>query len=189
MNFNVKKILSLPFIVLMGAIGFLLGVMMISLWQNNLFFQEQVLSSDFIYEINNLYVDKRALFFLCLKKRLCAFFIMLLLSTTIWNVAFVLLFFVFQGFAIGSIVEILMIRYGWQGFAIYFLMVFPQCLCYLWGYFMLGQWCLNKEKNRNQRGMEPVGLGRVLVAFCINLLGIFIESVFSLKIFSFIFRI
>lgn len=189
MNFNVKKILSLPFIVLMGAIGFLLGVMMISLWQNNLFFQEQVLSSDFIYEINNLYVDKRALFFLCLKKRLCAFFIMLLLSTTIWNVAFVLLFFAFQGFAIGSIVEVLVIRYGWQGFGMYFLMVFPQCLCYLCGYFILGHWCLNKGKNRNQRDLDKIGMGRVLVAFCINLLGIFIESAFSLKLFSVIFNV
>ena len=189
MSFNVKKSLSIPFIVFVSMIGFMLGIMMISLWQDNLFFQEQILNADFIGEINNIYVDKRALFFLCLKKRLCAFFIMLLLSTSVWNITFVLSFFVFQGFAVGSIVEILIIRYGWQGLVLYFSMVFPQCICYLLGYFILGYWCLYREKERKQSDLDKVSMGKVLVAFSLNLLGIYIESVFSLKIFSLFFDV
>ena len=189
MNFNVNKILSMPFLVFVGMIGFLLGIMMISLWQDNIFFQEQVLNADFIFEINNLYVDKRALFFLCLRKRLSAFFIMLLLSTSAWNVAIVLSFFVFQGFAVGSIVEVLIIQYGCQGIMLYFSTVFPQCICYSCGYFMLGYWCLNRGNHRSQMDLNKMGFRKVFIAFVVNLLGIYLESVFSLKIFSIFFNV
>lgn len=184
MRVGKQKIKALPCIVFVCIISFLFGTGMISLWQENLFFQKNILNVDFFREISNMYIDKRALFFLCLKERLGAFFIMLLMSSTIWNIAFVLFYFMLHGFAIGCVVEILIIRYGWNGVAIYLFTVLPQCILYVIGYLILGCWCLNREKAESKDNLAERKLGMIFVAFIINLLGIYIESVFSLKIFS-----
>ena len=189
MRVGKRKIQALPCIVFVCIISFLFGTGMISLWQENLFFQKNILNADFFREISNMYIDKRALFFLCLKERLGAFFIMLLMSSTIWNIAFVFSYFMLHGFAIGCVVEILIIRYGWKGVTIYLSAVLPQCILYAIGYLILGCWCMNREKTETKEKLVERKLVSIFIAFVINLLGIYIESVFSLKIFSMILNV
>lgn len=189
MRVGKRKIQALPCIVFVCIISFLFGTGMISLWQENLFFQKNILNVDFFREISNVYIDKRALFFLCLKERLGAFFIMLLMSSTIWNIAFVFSYFMLHGFAIGCVVEILIIRYGWKGVTIYLSAVLPQCILYAIGYLILGCWCMNREKTETKEKLVERKLVSIFIAFVINLLGIYIESVFSLKIFSMILNV
>ena len=189
MRVGKRKIQALPCIVFVCIISFLFGTGLISLWQENLFFQKNILNVDFFREISNVYIDKRALFFLCLKERLGAFFIMLLMSSTIWNIAFVFSYFMLHGFAIGCVVEILIIRYGWKGVTIYLSAVLPQCILYAIGYLILGCWCMNREKTETKEKLVERKLVSIFIAFVINLLGIYIESVFSLKIFSMILNV
>ena len=189
MRVGKRKIQALPCIIFVCIISFLFGTGMISLWQENLFFQKNILNVDFLREISNVYIDKRALFFLCLKERLGAFFIMLLMSSTIWNIAFVFSYFMLHGFAIGCVVEILIIRYGWKGVTIYLSAVLPQCILYAIGYLILGCWCMNREKTETKEKLVERKLVSIFIAFVINLLGIYIESVFSLKIFSMILNV
>lgn len=175
-----RKLSPFTCISFISIFGFMLGTVMVSLWQDNLFFQNCILDSDFIHEIGNLYVDKRALFFLCLEKRLRAFFVMILMSSSVWNWGTVLFFFFFHGFAVGSMVELMIIRYGWQGIMLYFSAIFPQSIFYILGYLILGCWCLRRGK----RTFADMNWGLVLCALFINLIGIYMESEFSVKIFS-----
>ena len=179
MKIGNKKIPSLPCISVICTVGFLLGIVMLSLWQDNLFFQNEILNIDFINEMNHVYVDKRALFFLCMRKRLRAFFVLTIMSVSVWNLSIVLSFFAFQGFAVGAIMELLVIRYGGKGFIVYLASVFPHGILYLWGYFILGCWCLNAKT----READDKKKGVLLASFMIILGGIYLESMFSLKIF------
>ena len=146
MKIRDKKIPSLLCIIIVCIVGFLLGVLTVSLWQDNLFFKKEILNIDFIHEIHNVYIDKRALFFLCLRKRLRAFFVLIVMSVSTWNIIFVLSFFAFQGWAVGAIFEVWIIRYGWKGLVIYLATIVPPGILYMWGYFMLGCWCLNVKE-------------------------------------------
>ena len=184
MEVEKKKLSPFTCILFVGILGFLVGTAMVSLWQENLFFKDNILDSDFIYEIGNLYVDKRALFFLCLKKRLRAFFILILMSSSVWNWGVVLFFFSFHGFAVGSMMELLIIRYGWQGVMLYFSAIFPQSIFYIIGYLILGCWCLNMGMGSTKRCFADMNWGIVLCSLVINLVGIYVESEFSVKIFS-----
>ena len=94
-----------------------------------------------------------------------------------------------HGFAIGCVVEILIIRYGWKGVTIYLSAVLPQCILYAIGYLILGCWCMNREKTETKEKLVERKLVSIFIAFVINLLGIYIESVFSLKIFSMILNV
>ena len=189
MEVEKKKLSPFTYISFISILGFLLGSAMVSLWQDNLLFQKNVLTPDFIYEISNLYVDKRALFFLCLKKRLRAFFVLILVSSSMWKWGIVLCFFGFHGFAVGSMVELLIIRYGWQGIILYFSATFPQNVFYVLGYSILGCWCLGGGKRSTKRIFADRKLGIVFCALVINLIGIYVESEFSVKIFSMIFDV
>lgn len=189
MKAGIRKIPSLPCIVFLCIFGFLTGVCLISLWEENIYFRENILDIDFIHEMNNVYVDKRALFFLCMEKRLRAFFILIVMSASMWNGVIVFSFFAFSGFAAGSIIELLVIRYGWEGVTLYFSAVFPHGILYLLGYLLIGCWCLNREKERIQNAVSDKKLGILFMAFLIILLGIYLESTFSVKIFSIIFDV
>ena len=189
MRVGKQKIPALPCIIFVFIISFLFGIGMISLCQENIFFQNNVLNVDFLREINNVYIDKRALFFLCLKERLGAFFIMMLMSSTIWNTIFVFSYLMLHGLATGCVVEVLIIRYGWSGVTIYLSAVLPYYILYAIGYLILGCWCLNREKIETKENIGERKLTTVFIAFFIILLGIYIESVFSLKIFSVILNV
>ena len=189
MRVGKQKIPSLPCIIFVCMFSFILGTTMVSIWQENIFFQKNIFNVEFLREISNVYIDKRALFFLCLKERLGAFFIMFLVSSTIWNIVFVFSYFMLHGFAIGCVVEVLIIRYGWNGVIIYLSAVLPQFILYTIGYLILGCWCLNREKTETKDNLSERKLGMIFIAFFINLLGIYIESAFSLKIFSVILNV
>ena len=189
MRVGKQKIPSLPCIIFVCMFSFILGTTMVSIWQENIFFQKNIFNVEFLREISNVYIDKRALFFLCLKERLGAFFIMFLVSSTIWNIVFVFSYFMLHGFAIGCVVEVLIIRYGWSGVTIYLSAVLPYYILYAIGYLILGCWCLNREKTETKDNLSERKLGMIFIAFFINLLGIYIESAFSLKIFSVILNV
>ena len=67
---------------------------------------------------------------------------------------------------------------------IYFSSVFPQCMFYIWGYLLIGCWCLNRDKSGTQMTFAQKRLEIIFIAFVVIILGIYVESAFSLKIFS-----
>ena len=180
-------------IVIISMIGFVAGVLTIAFWQENWLITDGILKQEFIYKIEDLMIDKRALFFLCLEKRLSAFFLLFLLAFSSVNVLNNMLFFFLQGLCMGSIMELFTIRYGIQGIGMYASLAFPQGIFYFIGYLFLGCWCLKMEKTINGEPNDKKGKvqklrnkGHLLLSFIFVFIGIMLESYvnsYFLKIF------
>lgn len=179
-------------IVFVVFVGFVAGVLSIALWKENWLISEGILNREFISDIITLKIDKRALFFLCLGKRMRAFFLLFLLSFSSVNLGVNFAFFLLNAFYAGSVVEILTIRYGMQGIAMYFTMVCPQGLCYILGFLILGCWCLKRERIKRsprERKIQKIrkieNKKEVVVSWLLILVGIIIESYINPTIFFF----
>ena len=188
------RISPLFIISMISVCGFFTGVFTIALWQENWIITEGILNQDFIAKMEELIIDKRALFFLCLEKRLCAFFLLFLLAFSTVNVLTNVWFFFLHGLYVGSILELLTIRYGMQGTLMYLAFVFPQGIFYVIGYLMLGCWCLSVGKNRNGAQKKKIDTvyqftykGRLLIALIFVFIGIVSESYVNLEILTRIF--
>lgn len=186
---EIPPIILITFVVF---VGFIAGVLSIALWKENWLISEGILNSEFISDITELKIDKRALFFLCLGKRMRAFFLLFLLSFSSVNSWVNFAFFLLSGFFAGSVVEILTIRYGMQGIAMYFTMIFPQGLCYILGFLILGCWCLKREsierslRERKIQKIRKIENKKAIIISCVLILvGIIIESYINPKIFFF----
>ena len=186
---GIPPVLLISFLCILGFVS---GVLTIALWQENWLVSGGVLNQDFIYEFERLKIDKRAVFFLCLGRRVRAFFLLFLLAFSSVNFFVTISFFLLSSFYVGSIMELFAIRYGIQGIAMYFTTIFPQGVFYCFGFFVLGLWCLNQEGragNLKKQKMEKVRKIRnkkaVFVSFMLILLGIVMESCINPKIFFF----
>lgn len=191
---NTSKIPSVIYVLFIGGLGFVTGVLTIGLKQGNWLVSGNVLEQDFICRINELCIDKRALFFLCLGKRLRAFFILFLLAFSSVNVFSNVLFFFLHGLYIGSLVELFAVRYGWQGIVMYLSLVAPQGIFYVPGFVILGCWCWNLEKittavmgRKKEKVKKVSGILRVAVAFILILLGCIVECCISIDLYSLFF--
>lgn len=187
-----NKIPSIIWIIALSVLGFVIGTLTIALRQENWLIHEGILNQEFICNIESISIDKRALFFLCLGRRIRAFFLLLLLSFSSVNIFMNCVFFLINGFYTGSILELFAIRYGMQGIGMYFTMVFPQGICYALGFGILGCWCLNQEKiqgnvqNKKIGKLKNIRSGKVLImSFFMILIGIILESYINPKIFFF----
>lgn len=185
-----NRISPILFIIFIGVIGFITGVMTIALWQENWLISNGVLEQEFVYKIEDLNIDKRALFFLCFGKRLRAFFILFLLAFSSINVFANIIFFLLSGLYIGSIMEVFTIRYGMQGIFMYLSFTLPQGIFYILGFLSLGCWCLNLEKTQGttvDRKMEKLrkinDKRRLVCSLVLILTGILLESYVNTKIF------
>lgn len=166
---------------------------MIVLWQENWLITDGILNLDYIYKIEELIIDKRALFFLCLEKRLRAFFLLFLLAFSSVNIFVNILFFFLHGLYIGSVMELLTVRYGIQGIGVYASLVLPQGIFYIVGFLVLGCWCWNMEKSpdgeqrkKKDKVQQFADKGRLFTAFICVCIGIILESyvnIYFLKIF------
>lgn len=175
-----------PFIciITISVLGFITGVICIALWQENWLLKENVLNMEAIHDMQHIYMDKRALFFLCLGKRLRAFFVLVFMSFTSMNFCSVLFYYCFRGFAVGSVVELLLIQYGMQGGLLYLSCVLPQAVLYVPGYMCVGCWCLQQKANAKRQGIS-----RLMIAFILILLGIIMESFWEQKFFFMFFGV
>ena len=191
---KVYKIPSVILVLLISGFGFVTGVLTVGLGQENWLVSEKILEQDFICRINEICIDKRALFFLCLGRRLRAFFLLFLLAFSSVNVFSNVLFFFLHGLYVGSVMELFTVRYGWQGIMMYLSLVLPQGIFYVLGFVILGCWCWNLEKititvvNRKAEKVKKVrGITRVVIAFLLIFLGCAAESYISLEIFYLFF--
>lgn len=192
---NIKDMVSpLFFILIITGLGFITGVISITFGQENWLITEGILNQNFIYKMEEIIINKRALFFLCMEKRLGAFFLLFLLAFSSVNAWVTLSFFFFYGLCGGSIVELLVIQYGIQGILMYVLLVLPQGIFYGGGYLSLGCWCLKTEKSMNGEVRKKetkikhfANKGQVIMAFVMVLIGVILESYVNLKIFKIFF--
>jgi len=79
--------------------------------------------------------------------------------------------------------ELLVIRYGMQGFGMYASFVLPHGIFYFIGYLSLGCWCLKMERgaggerNDKKEKIQQCGnKGQLLVSFICVFIGIMLES-------------
>lgn len=175
------------YILFLFIVGFLTGVITMCLMEDNWLMQANMLDQNFIAKINYIEIDKRALLFLCMGKRLRAFFLICLLSFSVVNVFSTSFFFVSSGIYIGSIMEILAIRYGVKGLLFYLAMTMPQGIFYVAGFAMLGVWCLKVEKIIENTGAKKQirvnEKGQLFLSFGAIILGILLESYVNPEIF------
>lgn len=188
------KISPLFFILMTTGLGFVFGVISIAFWKGNWLISDGILNQDFIYKIEEINVNKRALFFLCLEKRLGAFFLLFLLAFSSVNVWANIFFFFLNGLYMGSIIELMSMRYGIQGILMYMSLVLPHGFFYTVGYLKLGCWCLKIEKSiyEELRKKEAKvryfkNKGSLIAALAWVLLGVVLESYVNLKIFKIFF--
>lgn len=181
-------------ILIISILGFVLGVLSIALCQENWLITDGILNQDYIYKIEKLTIDKRALFFLCMEKRLRAFFLLFLLAFSTVNIFANVLFFFLSSLYVGSVIELLTIQYGMQGIWMYLVLVLPQGIFYVLGYLTLGCWCLNMEKSgdgKTQKKKDKVqnfkGKGKLITAFVFVFIGIMLESYVNSEIFKIFF--
>lgn len=192
MNRLRNRISPIMGILFFSMLGFVIGILTIALQPENWLIKEEILNPEFIYDMENINVDKRALFFLCLGRRIRAFFLLLLLSFSSVNIFVNCIFFLISGFYVGSILEVLAIRYGMQGIGMYFTMIFPQGIFYILGFWVLGCWCLNQEKiqsniqNKKVEKLKNIKNRKALfISFFLIVTGIIIESYVNPKIIFF----
>lgn len=186
------KIPSLILIAVISIVGFMFGVFTIALWQENWLVNQGILNREFIYQINNLKIDKRALFFLCFGKRLRAFFVLFLLTFSSVNRFSNLVFFGLNGFYVGSIMELFTVRYGMQGIIMYLSLVLPHGIFYVIGFVILGCWCLNMEKGgysgvykRKEKVKSIKKKGALIISLIMILFGAILESYVNNNFFLF----
>ena len=180
-------------ILIICILGFITGIFTIVLWQENWLITDGILNQEFMYKIEDVIIDKRALFFLCLEKRLGAFFLLFLLTFSTINIWINVGIFFLKGLYIGSVIELMTIRYGMKGIFMYMSFVFPQGIFYLMGYVILGCWCIKQEKtidgeqrSKKDKIQKVRDTGQLLAALIWVLVGVILESyvnIYFLKIF------
>ena len=184
-----NKVPPILLITFISMLGYIAGVVTIALWQENWLIDEGILNQDFIYKIEDLNVDKRALFFLCMGKRLRAFFLLLLLAFSSVNVFSNIMYLFFSGLYIGSIMELFIIRYGMRGLLFYLSFALPHGIFYIIGFLILGCWCLGQERIGEERRRKKdkirkiVDKGRLSISFIFIIVGIILECYVNSKIF------
>lgn len=194
MNKFKGRISPILLLLIISILGFISGVLTIALWQENWLITDGILNQEYIYKIEELTIDKRALFFLCMGKRLRAFFLLFFLAFSTVNVFANVLFFFLSSLYVGSVIELLTIHYGMQGILMYLTLVLPQGLFYVLGYLTLGCWCLNMEKSGDEKTLKKKDKvqkfkdkGRLITAFLFVFIGIILESYVNLEIFKIFF--
>lgn len=179
-----RKIISpLGYILLISFLGFVSGVLYVSLKDGNILLDDGILNEEVVFKLQNVEMDKRAFLILCLGNRLRDFLLLLLLAYSSINIIFNTLFFGVQGFFVGSVMEVLAIRFGVQGLFIYVGLIFPHGIFYVLGYICLGCWCLRMEMNQEngiRRKVEKIRKGiaykKIMIAFVSVIIGILLET-------------
>ena len=171
-------------------LGFVAGVLMVAFGSENFLISDGILNDEFMLKMQNIYVDKRNFFFMCLGERLRTFFLMFLLAYSSVNIFYCNLFFGLQGFFIGSVMELLAVRYGGKGIFIYLEMIFPQGILYALGFLCLGCWCLHLEENSEigvRKKMVKIQSGaskkKPWIALALILTGVILESYVNVELF------
>lgn len=179
-KYKISPSLVLIFFIVMG---FVAGVVYVAFCQDNRLLENEFLEQNFLIQVKEMTLDNRALFFLCLRKRLRFFLLLFLLAFSTVNILANGIFFLLQGFYIGAVMEIFLVRYGWQGLWVYLLLILPQGIFYGLGFFCLGCWCFRMEQGVGVSIHKKIGkLERIrdkkklFAAFCMVFVGILLES-------------
>ena len=174
----INKIPPILLLLVLSVSGFFVGIFTIALWQENFLISENVLGQEFMYQAADLNIDKRALFFLCFGRRLRAFFLLFLLAFSSVNFFSNILFFFLNGVYVGSVMELLTIRYGIQGSLMYLLFILPHGIFYATGFLSLGCWCLKLDMVQSgiqdkKVGKMKAGLNKRIIVYAFFLVLIF----------------
>ena len=97
MNKIKDRISPLFLILIVSGLGFVFGIFCIAFKRENWLIADGILNQDFICKMERIVINKRALFFLCLEKRLGAFFMLFLLAFSSVNIWANVFFFFLNG--------------------------------------------------------------------------------------------
>lgn len=189
MNKLTNKIPPILFIIILSILGYIVGVCITAFWQENWLICDEILGQEFVCRIEDLSIDKRAYFLLCVGKRFRAFLLLFLLSFSSVNVFANVCFFFITGIYSGCMMEMFVIRYGVQGIFMYLSLVLPQAFFYIPGYFSLGCWCLNREniqgsiRDKKKEKIRHVNMKRIFYIIIFIIMGTILESFVNTKIF------
>lgn len=163
---------------LLFALGFLAGTLWVGLGREGWLMAATWLEPDFLWKIEHISVDKRALFFLTAGKRLRAFFLLWLLSYSLFRRVGTLGYFLYGGLCAGCVMELLIIKYGITGLLFYLGLILPQALFYIPGYMLMGNFCLRRARGYGmpKKAGQKKNLGRAGLVLGILMAGAFLES-------------
>ncbi len=146
---------NIPLFLLIFFIGFSGGVLWVLVderWMDLAAF----LGWNQIWKIEQMEVDKRALFFLICGKRLRAFFILWIFSLTRFRKRIAIVFFLFWGFSTGIAAQLLAICYGEWSLLLYPGVLLPQLFFYIPAFLGMGGLCMKEKESEKKELMESL---------------------------------
>lgn len=126
-------------IVVLFIAGYLAGIACVCFLQEIWLQQWNFLGLELLQRAEHFQIERTALFFLCVRRRLGAFFLLWLMSFSSVRWLFSGGFFLSCGLAAGTVMEVLAIRYGIRGLTLSFVLILPQALCYIPAFFIIGK--------------------------------------------------
>lgn len=150
--------------------GFLIGVLWVCIYRESWMLSMSLLNLDFLWKIEQMTVDKRALLFLTMGKRLRAFFVLWLMGLTPVRRLAAPVFFFLCGISTGTVMEMLALQYGMKGLLLYLGMILPQAFFHVPGFYLLGKLCTESGEENKRKKVY------IILALVIVTAGIFVES-------------
>lgn len=121
--------------------GFFIGVFFMNFWKSILLTDAGFLDEEMLYQMKYTQIDTGLFFFYVLKKRLASFFLLAVMATTCLGIAVTYGAFVWYGFAGGSFMAAVCLRYGLKGILLLCAAFLPQYLLYVPAFWLLLSWC------------------------------------------------
>lgn len=121
--------------------GFFIGVFLMNLWKSTLLSEAGFLDEEMLYQMKYTRIEEEPFFFYVLRKRLAAFFVPAIFATTCLGTAVTYGAFIWFGFAGGSFMAVVCIRYGLKGILLLCAAFFPQHLFYIPAFWLLLNGC------------------------------------------------
>lgn len=120
--------------------GLLAGILVMSIGKGIFLDNTGFFDADTLYQIKDMTVDRGALFYYVLGRRLAALFVMAALVTTYLGLAACFGGMFWGGMSLGSFVSALMLRYGLKGLLLAAVCLLPQYLVYVPAWLAFLKW-------------------------------------------------
>lgn len=122
------------------AVGFLVGILIMYVGKSILLNKTGLFDEEVLYHMKYMTVDKNALFYYVLRKRLLTVLILAVLSTTYLGLVICAGMALWYGAATGGLLAVMVLRYGMKGILLAAASLFPHYLIYFPAIFTLLAW-------------------------------------------------
>jgi stage II sporulation protein M len=130
-NYCIKNIGIGKFNLFLFLFGVALGIVFVNVFKNSLLKEFYEFQNQFVSSLNTIDIEKFELFKLIMVNNFKSLVVLLFFSMTTFGIVYIVLFITYQGFKMGFLLWVFILRYGIKGFFLFILFHFPQCIVYI----------------------------------------------------------